>query len=137
MNKEVKITGIIAIIAALIVVVLFRPDLSEVWSPLLVILGVIFGVPIARQAITKRLKLADPGLPFDLTWDEIHAMIMGFGDGLALNRPERILDEQYVKEDYRDIIRREAWYYKAAMGVGRLIWIPILLAVALKITSSL
>lgn len=126
MDKEVKIVGIIGVITALIVVVIFRRDMPEVWGPLLTILAILLGAPVAARMIQARRaagKSIVPGLL--LTWAEWHCIVMGLGDGLAFNKsdmPSGLYD--YPLDDYRSILIKEAWYYKISMGVGRLLWIP-------------
>ena len=62
-----------------------------------------------------------------LTWDEWHMIASGWGDGVALNRGEKIptiqeTTEDYDETDFYSILAREAWYYKVGVALGRLTW---------------
>jgi len=65
-----------------------------------------------------------------LTWDEWHMIVSGWGDGVALNRGERIPTIQetpnYQDNDFYAILAREAWYYKFGLALGRLTWALII-----------
>lgn len=54
-------------------------------------------------------------------------MVSGWGDGVALNRGERIPTVQETEDNHKDtdfysILAKEAWYYKFGLGLGRLMW---------------
>lgn len=135
MNNNVRIAGIITVAALLGVVLIFRRDMAEVWGPLIAILVGLLTVPQATQALRARMATKEGN---KLTWDEIHAGVMGLGDGLALRKPEAPTYSLsgYEEADYRHIILREAWYYKIPFAIGRLLWVPIILAVTIAILNA-
>jgi len=57
--------------------------------------------------------------------NEVHAFVMGWGDGVAFNRG----DDLYIHE----VVEKEPWYYKAGLGVGRLTWLLIIIGFLLTV----
>ena len=72
-----------------------------------------------------------------LTWDEVHMIISGLGDGFALRKGEEIPKLSDVKEkhdpcDFYAILAKEAWYYKISVGLGRLTWALIIASLLIR-----
>lgn len=141
MSNGIRLAGICCSIIGFAVAFIIAPNIPQAWGPFIVIFGVLLGVPLAVSKIRQKLRhKIDEGMEF--TWNEWHAMISGWGDGVSFNKSERIPNINEIPENPRDddfhaIIAMEAWYYKTGVALGRLTWGLIIASVILKITGVL
>ncbi|MGQ9545907.1 MAG: hypothetical protein ACUVTR_01910 [Dehalococcoidia bacterium] len=133
MSNGIRLAGICCVTVALCVAILVTPDKPEIWGPLIAILAALLGVPLAVSVIQKKR-----GIITNFTWCEWHAMVSGWGDGVALNKSEKIPNVKEIPENPRDddfyaIIAREAWYYKVGVALGRLTWALIIICLLIRL----
>lgn len=132
MSNGIRLAGICCSIVGFAVAFIIAPDMPQAWGPFIVIFGALLGVPIAVSKIRQRIaKARGQEIIGDFTWNEWHAMVSGWGDGVAFNKSEKIPNLKEIPDKPRDddfyaIIAMEAWYYKVGMALGRLTWALII-----------
>jgi len=132
MSSGIRLAGICCSIVGFSVAIIIARDMPQAWSPFIAIFAGLLGVPYAVNKVKQKLGLS---IGNDFTWNERHAMISGWGDGVSLNKSERIPKREEVPEcedpsdNFYAIISREAWYYKVGVGLGRLTWALLIIAI--------
>lgn len=131
MSNGIRLAGICCSIVGFCVALIIAPDMPQAWSPFIAIFAGLLGVPYAVNKVKQKLGLA---VGDDFTWNERHAMISGWGDGVSRLKVEKIprrneVSEEIKEDDFHAIIATEAWYYKAGVAIGRLTWALIVIAV--------
>lgn len=89
-----------------------------------------------RERLTARLaeatemiqKLLDIWEDIKPTWTEIHAFIIGWGDGAAFTWT----DWDMIHMFYDDGLEGELHYYKFGIGLGRLTWALIIASLLIR-----
>ena len=63
-----------------------------------------------------------------LTWTEWHAIVIGWGDGVAFT----MTDWEMIPKLYDDRLEGELHYYKFGIGLGRLTWALIVASLLIR-----
>lgn len=77
----------------------------------------------------KLLKDAWEGLK--LTWEEWHAIVIGWGDGVAFTKT----DWKTISQIYGREMEKELHYHKFGLALGRLTWALIIASLLIRLVG--
>lgn len=76
------------------------------------------------------LKLLDILKDLMPTWTEWHAIVIGWGDGVAFTKVEWHLMDVFYEE--KEKMEQEFHYYQFGIGLGRLTWALIIASLLIR-----